>query len=165
MAGFERKAWLCVFGRADSHSKNNQRCSTGGYPLHASREFCHAISRAKHYNPRDILAKATECIACTEIVKNLKSVISHRKWAPLPKCIEPKDEIHIDFGGAILNEKGIEQYLITSIDRYSKYPTVEIVNNASGSNVIKFLNKYIYHHGVPRTIRLDQARCFTGKKF
>ena len=116
------------------------------------------------YIHRDILAKTSECKACTEIGKNLKSVISHRKWAPLPKCIEPNDEIQIDFGGPILNEKGIEQYFITSIDRYSKYPTAEIVNNASGPNVIKFLNKYIYHHGVPRTIRLDQARCFTGKK-
>ena len=34
-----------------------------------------------------------------------------------------------------------------------------------GTNVIKFLNKYIYNHGVPRTIRLDPAQCFTGKKF
>ena len=48
LAGFGRKTWLCVFGRADSHSKINQRCSTAGYPLNASREFCHAISRAKH---------------------------------------------------------------------------------------------------------------------
>ena len=100
-----------------------------------------------------------------EIGKNLKSVISHRKWAPLPKCIAPNDEIQIDFGGPILNDKGIEQYFIKSIDRYSKYPTAEIVNNASGSSVIKILNNYIYQHGVPRTIRLDQARCFTGKKF
>ena len=96
------------------------------------------------YKHRDILAKASECKACTEIDKNLKSVISHRKWAPLPKCIEPNDEIQIDFGGSILIEKGIEQYFITSIDRYSKYPTIEIVNNASGPKVIKFLNKYIY---------------------
>ena len=115
------------------------------------------------YIHRDILAKASECKACTEIGKNLKSVISHRKWAPLPKCSEPNDEIQIDFGGPILNEKGIEQYFITSIDRYSKYPTAEKVNNASAPNVLKFLNKYIYQHGVPRTIRLDQARCFTGK--
>ena len=117
------------------------------------------------YIHRDILAKATECKACTEIGKNLKSVISHRKWAPLPKCSEPNDEIQIDFGGPILNEKSIEQYFITSIDRYTKYPIAEIVNNASGPNVLKFLNEYIYQHGVPRTIRLDQARCFTGKKF
>ena len=117
------------------------------------------------YIHRDILAKASECKACTEIGKSLKSVIPHRKWTPLPKCSEPNDEIQLDFGGPILNEKGIEQYFITSIDRYSNYPTAEIVNNASGPNVIKFLNNYIYQHGVPRTIRLDQARCFTGKKF
>ena len=117
------------------------------------------------YIHRDVLAKASECKACMEFGKSLKSVISHRKWAPLPKCIEPNDEIQVDFGGPILNEKGIEQYFITSIDRYLKYPTTEIVNSASGSNVIKFLNNYIYQHGVPRSIRLDQARCFTGKKF
>ena len=47
------------------------------------------------YIHRDILAKTSECKACTEIGKNLKSVISHRKWAPLPKCSEPNDEIQI----------------------------------------------------------------------
>ena len=46
----------------------------------------------------------------------------------------------------------------------SKYPTAEVVKNTSSTNVIKFLNIYIYNHGVPRTIRLDQARCFTEKK-
>ena len=93
------------------------------------------------YIHRDILAKVSEGKACTEIRKNHKSVIPHRKWAPLPKCVEPNDEKQIDFGGPILNEKGIEQYFITSVDRYSKYPTAEIVNDASGTNVIKFLNK------------------------
>ena len=56
----------------------------------------------------DKLAKASECNACTDIGKNLKSVIPHRKWTPLPKCSEPNDEIQLDFGGPILNEKGIE---------------------------------------------------------
>ena len=113
---------------------------------------------------RDIMAKASECKVCTEIGKNLKSVIPHCKWSPLPKCVEPNEEIQINFVGPILNKKGKEQFLNTSIDRYSKYPTGEIVNNASSTNVIKFLDNYIYNRGVPRTVRLDQARCFTGKK-
>ena len=92
-------------------------------------------------------------------------MIPHHKWEPLPKCVEPNDEIQIDFVGPILNEKGIKQYFITSVDRYSKYPTADILNNGSGTNLIKFLKKYIYNHGVLRTIRLDQARCFTAKKF
>ena len=74
---------------------------------------------------RDILAKTSECKACTEIGKNSKSVIPHCKWAPLPKCVEPNDEIQMDFGGPILNEMGIEQYSITSVGRYSQYPTAE----------------------------------------
>ena len=90
------------------------------------------------YIHRDILAKTSECKACTETGKNLKSVISHRKWAPLPKCSEPNDEIQIDFGGPISIENGIEQYFITSIDRYSKYPTAEKVKKAPGPNVLKF---------------------------
>ena len=117
------------------------------------------------YIHRDILAKASECKACTEIGKKLKPVISCSKWSPLPNCIEPVDEIQIDFGGPIINKKGIEQYFIKGDYRYSKYPTVEIVINASGTNVIKFLNKSMYNHEAPRTIRLGQARSLTGKKF
>ena len=71
-------------------------------------------------------------------------MIPHREVAPLPKCVEPNDEIQIDFGGPIINEKGLEQFFITNVDRYSKYPTAKIVNNASGTNVMKFLNIYIY---------------------
>ena len=74
------------------------------------------------------------------------------------------NEIQIDIGGPIINEKGLKKFFITSVDRYSKYPTAEIVNNPSGKNVIKFLIKYIYNYGLTRTIRLDRARCFTGKK-
>ena len=166
MSGFERKAWLCVC--------LDERIAIPKSIKDAALEDIHSthpgsfamLSFAPHiwwsYIHRDILAKTSECKACTEIGKKLKSVISHRKWALLPKCIELNDEIQIDFGGPILNEKGIVQYFITSIDRYSKYPTTKIVNNASGSNLIEFLNNYIYQHGVPRTIRLDQARCFTG---
>ena len=41
---------------------------------------------------------------------------------------------------------------------------IEKVNNASSPNVTKFLKTYIYNHGVPRTIRLHQARCLTCEK-
>ena len=70
---------------------------------------------------------------------------------------------HIDFGGPVFNEKDIKQYFITGVDWYLKYLTVEKVNNASGTNVFKFFNNYIYNHGVPRTLRLDRTRCFTDK--
>ena len=57
------------------------------------------------YIHQDILAKARECKACTEFCKNLKPVIPHSKWSPLPKCIYSNDEIKIEIGGAIINKK------------------------------------------------------------
>ena len=77
-------------------------------------------------------------------------------------CQNPNEEIQIDFGGPILNEKDKEIYFLTSIDRYSKYHTVEIFEKANGTKVVKFVREYAYNHGMPRTIRLDQATCLVG---
>ena len=79
-------------------------------------------------------------------------------------CRESNEEIQIDFGGPIFYEKLQEIYFLTCTDRYSKSPTVEIFEKANGTNVAKFLREYVYNHGVPRKIRLDQATWLVGKK-
>ena len=113
---------------------------------------------------REILAKASDCVPCTDIDKNLKSVIPKSKWYPHKACQEPNEEIQIDFGGPITNDKDKDIYFLACIDRYSKYPTARIFEHANGTNVVKFLRDYAYTHGIPRTIRLDQATCLVGKQ-
>ena len=113
---------------------------------------------------REILAKTSDCVPGTEIRKNLKLVIPKSKGHPHKLCQEPNEETQIDFGGPILNEKDKEIYFLSCIDRYSKYPTVEIFEKAYGTNVVKFLREYAYNHGTQRTIRLDQANCLVGKQ-
>ena len=113
---------------------------------------------------REILNKAAQCKPCTDIGKNLKPVVPASKWKPLPQCTEPNEEIQIDFGGPITNEKDQDVYFFACIDRFSKYPTVEVFDKANGPNVLKLLDDYIQIHGVPRNIRLDQARCLIGYK-
>ena len=113
---------------------------------------------------REILAKTSNCVPCTDIGKNLKPIIPRSKWHPHKACQEPNEEIQIDFGGPIINDKDKDIYFLTRIDRYSKYPTVRIFDNANGVIVVKFLRDYAYTHGIPRTIRLDQATCLVGKQ-
>ena len=72
---------------------------------------------------REILAKTSDCVQCTDIGKNLKTVIPKSKWHPHKLCQEPNEEIQIDFGGPILNEKDLKIYILTCICRYSKYST------------------------------------------
>ena len=116
------------------------------------------------YMHREILAKTSDCAPCTDIGKNLKPIIPKSKWHPHKACQEPNEEIQIAFGGPIINDKDKDIYFLTCIDRYSKYPTVRIFENANGVNVVKFLRDYAYTHGIPRTIRLDQATCLVGKQ-
>ena len=116
------------------------------------------------YMHREIFNIAAQCKPCTDIGKNLKPVVSESKRQPLLNCSEPNEEIKIDFGGHITNEKGQDILFLACIDRFSKYPTVEVFDKANGPNVIKFLDEYTQIHGVPRNIRLDQARCLIGYK-
>ena len=113
------------------------------------------------YMHRENLNEAAQCKPCTDIGENLKPVPAS-KWKPLLKCSEPNEELQIDFGGPITEEKNQDIHFLACIDRFSKYPTVEVLDKATGPNVIKFLDEYIQIHGVPRNIRLDQARCLIG---
>ena len=111
---------------------------------------------------RDLINKSKTCRPCTEFVKNLKSIIPKTKWSPLKPCVEPNEEIQLDFGGPILDGQGREVYFLAWIDRFSKFPTLKLYNNANATNIEHFLTKYIAIQGVPRSIRKDQARCQTG---
>ena len=114
------------------------------------------------YMHRELIVKATECKPRTAIGKNLKSVIPAKQFTPHVPCVEPNQEIQIDFGGPIFDEKNTEVYFLAAIDRFSKYPTAYVYEKANGPNVLKFLDMYIETHGIPRSIRLDQAKCLIG---
>ena len=113
---------------------------------------------------RDIITKTTKCNPCVNIGKNLKSIIPANKWATLNLCKVPNQEIQIDFGGPIYNEKNQEIYFLKCIDRFSNFPTAEVFDRANADNILKFLQEYVLLHGITRTIRLDQARCQTGQQ-
>ena len=54
--------------------------------------------------------------------------------------------------------------MLAAIDQCSKNPTACIYEKANGSNFLKFLDMYIENHGVPRSVRLDQAKCLIGNQ-
>ena len=110
------------------------------------------------------MAKTSDCVPCTDIGKNLQPIVPKSKWYPHKACQKTNEEIQIDFGGPILKDQNKDIYFLTCINRYSKYPTIRIFEKANGANVVKFLRDFAYTHGIPRTIRLDQATCLVGKQ-
>ena len=75
------------------------------------------------YMNRESLVKATECKPCTSMSKNCISLIPAKHFRPHISCVEPNQEIQIDFGGPIFDKKGSEVYFLAAIDLFSKYPT------------------------------------------
>ena len=61
-------------------------------------------------------------------------------------------------------KKNQEIYFLACIDRFSKLPTAEVFDRANADNILKFLQECVLLHGIPRAIRLDQARCQTGQQ-
>ena len=113
---------------------------------------------------RDLINRSKTCRPCTEFGKNLKNIIPKSHWAPLLPYSEPNEAIQLDFGGPIIDGHRREVYFLACIDRFSKFPNLKLVTNSNGPNIENFLTKYIAQHGVPRNIRLDQARCLKGNK-
>ena len=72
------------------------------------------------YTNRELIVKASECKFCRVIDKNPKSVFSAMQFRLQVPCVEPNQEIQIDFGGPIFNDKGSEVYFLAAIDRFSK---------------------------------------------
>ena len=116
------------------------------------------------YIHRDIITKTAKCNPWVKTGKNLKSFIPANKWAPLILCKVLKWEIQIYFGGPIYNEKNQEVYFLACIDRFSKFPSAEVFDRANADNILKFLQEYVLLHGVPRSIKLDQAWCQTSQR-
>ena len=111
--------------------------------LHASHPGSWGmVCMAQHcwwpYINRDLLVKAIDCKSCSAIGKNLKPVIPAKQFKAHTPCIFPNQEIQISFAGPINNEKGHEIYILTCVDRFSKYPSAEIFENANASNAINF---------------------------
>ena len=70
----------------------------------------------------------------------------------------------MDFAGPITNNNK-DTYILITIARYSRYPHAETYNNCDTDTAISYLKEYITFHGIPRSVRCDQAQAFKAKNF
>ena len=72
----------------------------------------------------------------------------------------------MDFAGPIRFKNNTDNhYIPVSVDRYSRFPTIQVYKNCKASTAIEYLEKYCRFHGIPRSIRCDQAQAFKFRDF
>ena len=97
------------------------------------------------------------CIPCLATGKNVSP--EPIKMTKMPA--EPWEKLHLDFKGPLPCGK----YLLVVIDRYSRYPEVEIVTSTNANTVIRKLNKIFASHGIPEVLITDNGPPFTSNDF
>ena len=73
----------------------------------------------------------------------------------------PCDKVHLDFYGPLPSG----EYLLVVIDRYSRYPEVEIIRSTKASVVIPKLDKIFATHGIPSVVKADNGPPFNSDDF
>ena len=117
-----------------------------------------------HIN-RQIYVHGINCSQCTQTVKNIKSIIPSTQISKLSTLSEPNEELNFDFAGPMDSIWRKNKYLLLCIDRFLKFPSAKITSSTSSNTVIEFLQDYFYPHGIPISIHVDHASCFTSQDF
>ena len=81
------------------------------------------------------------------------------KMTSMPE--HPWEKLHLDFKGPLPGGK----YLLVLIDRYTRYPEVEIISNINCNIVTRKLRRSSATHGIPKTIVTDNGPPFHSNGF
>eukprot|EP00794_Sanderia_malayensis_P005113 gene5112-biopygen4171 len=141
-------------------SSLQQRAVDIAHENHQGLSKTKALLREKTWFPGiDELAQQTlqSCLACQAVGNQPPPEPLHLQ--DMPKG--PWEKIHIDFYGPLPSG----DYLLVVIDRYSRFPEVEIVQSTKASVVIPKLDKIFSVHGLPDTVKTDNGPPFSGHDF
>lgn len=111
---------------------------------------------------RDITAWTSSCIACQ------RSKIQRHISAPMGSFPVPAkrfEHVHIDIVGRLPHSDGYE-YLLTCIDRFSRWPEAIPIRNIEAATVAKaFIGGWVARYGVPLTVTTDRGTQFESQLF
>ena len=116
------------------------------------------------HNNRQNYFHGINCSECTKTGNNLKSVIPNSQISDF-LLLELNEELNVDFAGPLDSHWGINLNFLLCIDRFSKFPLAKITSSTSSKTFIDFIQDYIFLHGIPYSIGVGPAYCFTSQDF
>lgn len=103
------------------------------------------------------------CLNCVYF-KN-KSGSKEGELYPLPKYAQPFHTLHMDHLGPFVKTVNKNQYLLVTVDAFTKFVFISAVRSTKASAVIKELDNIAKTFGNPKRIITDAGSCFTSKEF
>ncbi|XP_068211806.1 uncharacterized protein [Palaemon carinicauda] len=113
---------------------------------------------------KDVVRHCKSCHQC-QMVGKPNQKITKAPLIPIPAVEEPFTQIVIDIVGPLPKTKTGFQYMLTIMDRTTRFPEVIPVRGIKSGIVIKHLMDFFSRYGLPREIQSDQGSNFTSREF
>ncbi|XP_068205369.1 uncharacterized protein [Palaemon carinicauda] len=113
---------------------------------------------------KDVVRHCKSCHQC-QMVGKPNQKITKAPLIPIPVVEEPFTQIVIDIVGPLPKTKTGFQYMLTIMDRTTRFPEVIPVRGIRSGIVIKHLMDFFSRYGLPREIQSDQGSNFTSREF
>ena len=113
---------------------------------------------------KDIKRFVKSCHQC-QLVGNPNRKIPKAPLYPIPVVKEPFQEVLIDIVGPLPKTKSGFIYLLTIMDRTSRFPEAIPLRSMKADKVVKVLIEYFTRYGLPEVVQSDCGTNFTSKLF
>ena len=132
--------------------------------LEIHKSFCHpGITRFYHfvrvknlpYSIKDVRKEVNQCNVCAEIKPNLYNP----PIAQIIKATQPFERLSLDFKGPMPSATE-NRYLLTVVDKFSRFPFAFACANTDARTVIVCLNQLFSMFGMPSYTHTDGAATF-----
>ncbi|XP_068233687.1 uncharacterized protein [Palaemon carinicauda] len=130
------------------------------------------LSEASNVLKNDVLYKLIHPVTAStdeewkcQMVGKPNQKITKAPLIPIPAVEEPFTQIVIDIVGPLPKTKTGSQYMLSIIDRTTRFPEVIPVRGIKSGIVIKHLMDFFSRYGLPREIQSDQGSNFTSREF
>ena len=138
--------------------------------FHSVHDLAHAGTRAtrRMLTSRFVWRQCAADVAawCRECQQCARGKVTRQEVAPvepIPVPSTPYTHVHVDLVGPLPASSKGHTYLLTMVDRTTRWPEVVPLNNISAQVVADaFVDTWVARFGVPSTVTTDRGTQFTG---
>ena len=113
---------------------------------------------------KDVVRHCKSCHVC-QVVGKPNETVPKAPLFPIPAVSEPFSEILIDIVGPLPKSSSGMEYILTIMDRTTRYPEAYPMRKIKSTKVLECLTEFFSRYGIPRVLQSDRGTNFTSRVF